>query len=336
MAHAASEWLKVFDDGLYVEPADLWIDPARPKHRAVITHGHGDHARPGHAHVLATPETAAIMRARYGDEAGGQIQEQVYGRSVSMGGARLAFQPAGHVLGSAQIVLEHAGSRVVISGDYKRRGDPTCTAFIPVACDVFVTEATFALPVFRHPPIERELDKLFDSMARFPERSHLIGAYALGKAQRLIAEIRARGYDRPIFLHGALKPLCRLYQDHGIDLGPLDDATAANKSKLAGEIVLAPPSATRDKWARRMDDPVVAHASGWMTVRQRAKQRLAELPLIVSDHADWDELTQTVQDVGCSDLWVTHGREDALVHWATQRGIAAQALSLVGREEEEG
>ncbi|MBK5912414.1 DNA ligase-associated DEXH box helicase [Rhodothalassium salexigens] len=335
MAQADAQWLQARDDGLYVAPADLWIDPVQPKARAVITHGHGDHARPGHGAVLATPATAAIMRARYGAQAAGRFEDAAYGVPQRLGGVDLTLRPAGHVLGSAQVVLDHGGRRAVVSGDYKRRDDPTCAAFEPVACDLFVTEATFALPVFRHPPIGRELDKLFASMARFPERSHLLGVYALGKAQRLIAELRARGYDREIFLHGALKPLCRLYEDWGVALGPLADATAAEKHRLRGQLVLAPPAATRDRWARRLDDPVVAHASGWMTVRQRAKQRLAELPLIVSDHADWDELTATVVETGCETLWVTHGREDALVHWARGRGIDARALSLVGREDED-
>ena len=332
--HPAESWLKVTADGLYCAPGDFFIDPVRPKPCAVVTHGHADHARPGNDRVLATPGTAAIMRARYADQAGRRLETADYGQRLHIGDVTVWFVPAGHVLGSAQAVLEHDGTRVVVSGDYKRREDPTCAAFQPVQADVFITEATFGLPVFHHPPVAHEIDKLLASMARFPERTHLVGAYALGKCQRVIAELRRAGYDRPIWIHGALKALCALYQREGIALGPLADATAAAKADLVGELVLAPPSALKDRWSRRLADPVTAMASGWMGVRQRAKQRLVELPLIISDHADWDELTRTVQDVAAGTVWVTHGREEALVHWATTQGFDAKALSLVGFEEE--
>jgi len=328
-------WLQVTGRGLYCRPGDFYVDPHRPVERAVVTHGHADHARPGHARVLATPETLAIMRARYGDRAGGELQPLRYGEWITLGEARLRFAPAGHVLGSAQAVIECKGRRVVVSGDYKRRADPTCTPFEVVPCDVFVTEATFGLPVFRHPPAEEEVARLLRSLAVFPERSHLVGAYALGKAQRLIALLRAAGWERPIHLHGALQPLCRLYQELGVPLGELRPATLEQRDAMAGEIVLAPPSALADRWARRFAEPLTVMASGWMRVRQRAKQRGVELPLVISDHADWDELTATLEEVGAPEVWVTHGNEEALIHWAQQRGIRARALSLIGRGEEE-
>jgi putative mRNA 3-end processing factor len=234
------------------------------------------------------------------------------------------------------VVLTHAGRRVVISGDYKRRPDPTTPPFEPVACDVFVSEATFGLPVFRHPDDRAEIAKLLRSLALFPERAHLVGVYALGKAQRVIRLLRAAGWDRPLYIHGALAGLCDLYRSLGVDLGELRPATGAAKAELAGAIVLAPPSALADRWTRRLPDPVPAMASGWMGVRARARQRGAELPLVISDHADWDELTRTFAEVGAPEIWITHGREEALVHWARTHGIAARALSLVGREEEEG
>jgi len=204
-----------------------------------------------------------------------------------------------------------------------------------VPCDVFVTEATFALPVFRHPPDTQEIDRLLASLTLFPERAHLVGVYALGKCQRVIALLRRAGYDRPIYLHGALAPLCELYERLGVALGPLLPATGATKEALQGQIVLAPPGAIADRWARRLPDPLLGLASGWMRVRQRARQRGVELPLIISDHADWDELNQTLDDVGAPEVWVTHGREEALVHQARQRGIQARALALVGFEEDE-
>ncbi|WP_448203447.1 ligase-associated DNA damage response exonuclease [Azospirillum sp. sgz302134] len=329
-------WIKVCPEGLYVEPGGFYVDPLRPVERAVITHGHSDHARPGHAHVLATPGTLAIMRQRMGEGAGGTTQPLDYGEPIRIGDVTVRLAPAGHVLGSAQVVLEHAGSRVVVSGDYKRRFDRTCVPFEPVLCDVFITEATFGLPVFRHPPDLGEVRKLLHSMEIFPERTHVVGVYALGKCQRLITLLRAAGYERPIYLHGALEPICTLYRGFGIELGELRPATVAAKEELKGALVLAPPAAVADRWARRLADPVVAMASGWMRVRQRARQRGVELPLVISDHADWDELTQTLEDVGAPEVWVTHGREEALVHHATQRGMRARALALVGFEEEEG
>ncbi|MCG8357017.1 MAG: ligase-associated DNA damage response exonuclease, partial [Kiloniellales bacterium] len=250
-------------------------------------------------------------------------------------GVRVRFAPAGHVLGSAQAVLEWRGCRGVVSGDYKRRPDPTCAAFEVVPCDVFVTEATFGLPVFRHPPDAREIDKLLRSLATFPDRAHLVGVYALGKAQRVIALLRQAGYDRPLYLHGALARLCRLYESQGVTLGDLRPAAELDKAALRGEIVLAPPSALNDRWSRRLPEPVTAMASGWMRVRARAKQRGVELPLILSDHADWDELTTTLAEVEAGEVWVTHGNEEALVHHATSQGQRARALALVGRGEEE-
>lgn len=328
-------WLQVTRKGLYCKPGDFYVDPHRPVARAVVTHGHADHARPGNGKVLATRETLEIMRSRYGDNAGGSLQPLSYGEPVKINDVEVSLTPAGHVLGSAQAVLSWRGSRVVVSGDYKRRRDPTCAGFEPVPCDVFITEATFGLPVFRHPDDAGEIAKLLDSLKLFPERSHVVGVYALGKAQRVIGLLREAGYAEPIFIHGALQGLCDLYERLGVPLGPLEPATAADKERLKGALVLAPPGALTATWARRLHDPVSAMASGWMRVRARARQRGVELPLVISDHADWDELTQTLEDVGAPEVWVTHGSEEALVHYATQRGFRARPLHLVGRGEGE-
>jgi putative mRNA 3-end processing factor len=325
-------WIEPHPQGIYVPAADAWIDPSQPVPRALVTHGHADHARGGHGAVLATPETLAIMETRYGPQSG---QGVAYGETVTFGDVTARFVPAGHVLGSAQIVLEHGGERVVVSGDYKRRPDPTCAPFEPVPCDIFVTEATFGLPVFRHPDTGAEVDRLLEALHANPDRCVLVGAYALGKAQRLIAELRLRGHDDPIYIHGAMERLCALYEEFGVDLGQLVPATAAAKEHLRGKIVICPPGALNDRWSRRLPDPITAMASGWMGVRQRARQRNVELPLVVSDHADWDELTATVKELAPAELWVTHGREEALVHWCMTRQIKAKALALVGYEDED-
>ena len=328
-------WIKITSAGIYCEPGDFHIDPVHPVQRAVVTHGHGDHARPGNERVLATPGTIAIMQQRYGEAASGALQPLAYGEMLPIGDVTVRLEPAGHVLGSAQIVLEYRAARVVVSGDYKRRPDPTCEPFEPCACDVFITEATFGLPVFRHPPDSQEIDKLLHSLALFPERCHLVGVYALGKCQRLLALLRRAGYQEPVYLHGALVGLTELYESLGVPLGPVLPATGLARDALRGRIVLAPPGAIADLWSRRLPDPLVAMASGWMRVRQRAKARGVELPLVISDHADWDELTATIEEVAAGEVWVTHGREEALVHYATRRGYRARALALAGFEEDE-
>ncbi|MET0567988.1 MAG: ligase-associated DNA damage response exonuclease [Hyphomicrobiaceae bacterium] len=326
-------WLRPTDKGLYCLAGDFYIDPVRPVARAVVTHGHSDHARPGHHAVLATAETLAVMRLRLGEGGGVVPQALAYGEQLRIGDVDVTLRPAGHILGSAQVVLDYAGQRAVVSGDYKRQPDPTCAPFEIVPCDLFVTEATFGLPVFRHEPDVREISRLLTSVAAFPERTHVIGVYSLGKCQRLIALLRQAGYDKPIWLHGALQSTCDLYEQLGIALGPLALVSEAQQS-LAGEIVLCPPSALKDRWSRRLTDPVTALASGWMRVRGRARQYGVELPLVISDHVDWPELIATIEETGAGEIWVTHGREEALVHQIGLMGRRGRALALVGLEEE--
>jgi putative mRNA 3-end processing factor len=321
--------------GICCKLGGFHIDPTRPVERALITHAHSDHARAGHDAVLATQETLDLMRLRYGENFAGSSQAIRYGESVTLGGATVTFHPAGHVLGSAQIAVEADGLRVVASGDYKNVPDPTCAPFELVRCDVFITEATFALPVFRHGDPDGEIAKLLRSVALFPERAHLVGFYSLGKAQRLIALLRKAGYDSPIYLHGAMDSITRYYESRGIDLGVLRPVRGADKAELAGSITLCPPSALNELWARRFPDPVNAFASGWMRVRARARQQGVALPLVISDHADWDGLTATVAATGAGEIWVTHGQEDALVHWCGTRGLKARPLDIVGYGEED-
>lgn len=331
---APFSWIRPEPHGIHVVPADCWIDPSLPVANALVTHGHADHARGGHGRTMATAETLAIMELRYQTREG--ALPVAYGETIALpGGVKATFVPAGHVLGSAQIVLEHAGERAVVTGDYKRRPDPTCPPFECVPCDVLVTEATFGLPVFCHPPVEREIGKLLKARADHPDRCVLVGAYALGKAQRLIAELRRAGHDDPIWLHGAMERMCGLYEEFGVTLGDLRPVGDATKDELRGAIVICPPSALNDRWSRRLPDPIAAMASGWMCVRQRARQRMVELPLVISDHADWGELTATIEEVNPAESWITHGREEALLRWCQLHQRRARALALVGYEDED-
>ena len=329
------DWIEIRKEGVFCRPGNFYIDPMQPVAHAVVTHGHADHARAGHGHVYATPETLAIMRSRYGETHYLMTENPcVYGQAFDLNGVRVSLHPAGHILGSAQARLEYDGASIVFSGDYKRRPDPTCVPFEPVPCDVFVTEATFALPVFRHPPLDDEIAKLLASLRQFPDRCHLVGVYALGKCQRLMVSLRKAGYDDTIYLHGAMVKLCELYEAFGIALGSWDLVTPENAKTLGGKVVLCPPSALQDRWSRKLPDVLTAAASGWMRIRARAKQKGVELPLVVSDHADWDELIQTLDDVAAPEIWVTHGRDDALVYYAQQHGFKAQALHLLGYEDD--
>jgi putative mRNA 3-end processing factor len=324
---------QILDRNLHIRAIDAYIDPAVPRERAIITHGHADHARSGHGAVLATPDTIEIMKVRYGADCAGRFEPLDFGVPLQIDDVTITLHPAGHVLGSAQVLIEHRGQRVVVTGDYKRLPDRTSQPYELVKCDLLVTEATFGLPVFQHPHPRAEIGRLLKSVADQPERSHLIGCYALGKAQRVIGLLRDAGWDAPIYLHGAMIRLCELYQERGVALGELRPATGTSKAEMAGQIVIAPPSAIRDRWSRRFPDPVVCQASGWMSVKQRARQALVELPLVISDHCDWGELQQTIHETSADTVWVTHGREDALVYWCRQQGLQAEPLNIQGFED---
>ncbi len=319
--------------GLFCPAGGFHIDPLRPVDRALITHGHADHARAGHGAVMATAQTLDIMAIRYGEAFAGMRQVATPTR---IGDVDVSFHPAGHVLGSAQIHISGRAGSVTISGDYSRTANPACAPFQPVPADIFVTEATFGLPVFRHPDPLDEIGKLLASVAAQPERAHLVGAYALGKAQRVIMLLRDAGWDAPIYIHGALQRLCDYHIAQGIPLGDLRPATIdrSTKAQFAGQIILGPPSAFAATWAQRFPDPVICFASGWMQVRARARQRGVELPLVISDHVDWPDLTRTITELDPAETWVTHGREDAVIRWCDLQQRAARPLRLVGYDDE--
>lgn len=321
--------------GLYCPPGDFYIDAMRPVARNLVTHAHGDHARAGHDAVMATTATIDIMDMRLGPGFSRTRQPVAYGQRHRVGDVSVSFHPAGHILGSVQILVEKSGFRVVVSGDYKRAFDPTCPAFEVVRCDAFVTEATFGLPVFDFPDAGSEVARLLASLALFPERTHVVSAYSLGKAQRVMALIRAAGYDRPIHHHSAITRLAGYYAGAGVDLGDIRPVDMTADTDLAGQIVIGPPGAAKGSWGARFADPLIVGASGWMQVRARARQAGVQLPLVISDHADWPALCATVAETGCPELWVTHGETEALVHWARQRGIDARPLDLIGYGDEE-
>jgi putative mRNA 3-end processing factor len=334
MITRADQFMTIRPEGLYCLPGDFFIDPVRPGG------SRRDHPWPRRScpsrprAVLATAETLMIMAIRYGANFAGSTQSAELGEVIALGETKVSLHPAGHVLGSAQVLIEHGGHRLVASGDYKRHADRTVTAFEVVPCDTFITEATFGLPVFRHPPGEQEVAKLLGSLSTFPDTPHLLGAYSLGKAQRVLADIRAAGYDAPIYLHGAMEKLCAFYQAQGIDLGELVPVAGLKAKDVAGQIVLCPPGSLADRWSQKFGETITCFASGWMRVRARARQRGVELPLVMSDHADWDDLCATIRDTGASEIWVTHGQEDALVHWCGTQGIAARPLNMIGYGDE--
>jgi len=332
----ASSLLVSAPEGLYCPTGDFFVDPVRPVRRALITHGHSDHARAGHGAVLATAETLGIMALRYGAQFAGTQQPVRLGEVLRIGEAEVSFHPAGHVLGSAQVAIGNTRERIVVSGDYKRAADPTCPPFEVVPCDIFITEATFGLPIFHHPDAGEEVGKLIASLRLFPERTHMVGAYTLGKAQRLMALIRQAGWDRPVYIHGAAEKITDFYIAHGIDLGEIRKVADAGKTKLPGEIVICPPTSLADAWSRRFADPVSCFASGWMRTRARARQRGVELPLVISDHADWPELTRTIMETGCRAVWVTHGEGDALALGAQPKALKAMPRHMLGYGDEEG
>jgi len=321
--------------GLYCPPGDFYVDPTRKVDRAIITHGHSDHARRGHGSVLATAETLDFMALRYGKNFCGQSQVMAYGETIDMGGVQVWLLPAGHVLGSAQVVMEKDGMRAIVSGDFKRAPDPTCIGFEPLSCDVFVTEATFALPVYAHPPAEDEIERLIRSLRVFDDRPHLMGAYSLGKAQRLIAVMRQSGHSAPIYVSGSVADHCEVYEAHGVPLGDLRRIDGGMENGGKGAVILATPQTFQqgDGPGPSLSHPITGFASGWMRLRAAAKGRGGDLPLIISDHADWPELTATLKEINPGELWITHGRADALSHYAGTIGIEARALSDVGDGE---
>lgn len=312
---------------LFIPSINAYIDPKYPVDKAIITHAHADHAKPNHRHVLATEDTINIMKIRYGENCAKNFQIIKYGERIYLDGIYITLFPAGHILGSAQILLEKKDYKILVTGDYKTISDKTSQKFELVKTNTLVTEATFGLPIFCHPNPVEETKKIIHSLKSKPQSNHLIGAYSLGKAQRIISILRELGYLKHIYLHGSMIKINNYYLNKKINLGRYTQINKDNVNSLKGEIILAPPSALKDVWSRKISNKVIGLASGWMNIKQRAKQKLIELPIIVSDHADWNELTKTIKDTEAEKVLITHGQEECLQYWCKKNGIEAEALN---------
>ncbi|MEF8834514.1 MAG: ligase-associated DNA damage response exonuclease [Halofilum sp. (in: g-proteobacteria)] len=330
----SSGLLELRHEGLYCPPADWYIDPWRAVARALVTHAHGDHARPGSTRYIAARPARTLLERRLPNAA---IDYVDYGETLQLGDARISLHPAGHVLGSAQVRVESNGRVAVVSGDYKRQPDPTCTPFEVVPCDTFVTEATFALPAYRWRPaseVAAELAAWYHAN-RHAGRCTVVFCYALGKAQRLLAEL-APWLDGPVYLHGALRPLVEAYREAGVALPETAPVNDRARGDWRGQLVFAVPSAAGSTWMRRFGDCRTAAASGWMRVRGNRRRRGYDRGFVLSDHVDWPGLLRTIDDTGCSRVLATHGRTDVLVRYLQEvRGLEAAPLDTLWGEEDE-
>jgi putative mRNA 3-end processing factor len=326
--------IQTSEAGLYCPAGDFHIDPWRPVKRALITHAHADHARVGSERYFCAADGLPLLQHRLGAEQ--QYTAMSYGETFQLGDATVSFHPAGHILGSAQVRVEVDGEIWVVSGDYKRDPDPTCRTFEVVPCHHFITEATFALPIYRWNPTPQTAREIYDwwMACRQRNRTALLFCYALGKAQRVLAELK-RYTDETVYLHGAVDALTRLYRESGVDMVPTIPVVETEKNKLAGELVLAPPSAFRSVWMKRFKDLETGFASGWMRVRAGRRMKGYDRGFVLSDHADWPQLLQTIEETRASQIWVTHGKADLLVRYLNEKGISAGVWGTAYGEENE-
>jgi putative mRNA 3-end processing factor len=316
-------------EGLYCPPGQFHIDPWRAVDRAVITHAHADHARPGHAYYLATQASEQVLRTRLGQNI--SLQTLAYGERIEINGVAVSLHPAGHVLGSAQVRLEYRGQIWVVSGDYKLMSnaeqDPTCALFESVPCHVFITESTFGLPVYRwksQAAIMAEIQQWWQENAR-QRRTSVLYCYAFGKAQRVLSALNPDA--GPLLMHGAVEKLNEAYRQSGVVLPPtrlvseLDD-----KACLSQALVLAPPSAQGTAWMKRFGEYTDAFASGWMRLRGTRRRQALDRGFVLSDHADWPGLQQAICASGAERIIVTHGQVPVMIRWLNEQGLNAQAF----------
>jgi putative mRNA 3-end processing factor len=321
-------------EGLYCPPGDFYIDPWRPVDRAVITHGHSDHARHGNNHYLTAAPGAGILRKRLGEDI--QLDTLNYGESINHHGVKLSLHAAGHVLGSAQVRLEYQGEVWVASGDYKLEDDGTCAPFEHVRCHTFITESTFGLPIYRwQPQVElfADINSWWQNNAA-NGRTSVLFCYAFGKAQRLLSGLNAD--IGAILTHGAVEPLNRIYRAEGVPLPPTQRvADVTDASQLRNSIVLAPPSAQGTSWMKRFGDYADGFASGWMQLRGTRRRRGVDRGFVMSDHADWPGLQRAISASGADRVFVTHGQVNVMVRWLTEQGLDARSFATEYGDEEE-
>jgi putative mRNA 3-end processing factor len=320
--------ITVLPEGLYCEPGGFFVDPWKGVDVALITHAHSDHARSGSSRYLATSISAGILKKRLGE--GIALQGVEYGEKIKLGSTWVSFHAAGHVLGSAQIRIEHGDEVWVISGDYKRCHDPTCEAFEVVPCHTFITEATFGLPIYHWDTGEQTCWQIYDWWQSDRDRPSILFCYAFGKAQRVLAEL-AKFTTQPVYVHGAIHVLTEIYRDAGIKMVetiPVSEMPRAHK--FNGDLILAPPSGHRSSWMKRFSQPQTAFASGWMTVRGARRRGGYERGFALSDHADWQGLVNTVLQTGAQTVYVTHGQNDVLSRYLCEvHGLNAMPLKTL-------
>lgn len=319
--------------GLYCPPGDFYIDPWKPVANAVITHAHGDHLRHGSARYILARPGAAIAKLRLGGDR--ELAPCDYGTPMSVGAVTLSLHPAGHILGSAQVRIEYGGRVWVVSGDYKRQPDPTCTAFEPLECDVFISEATFALPVYKWPQTSQVVAEIYRWWRSNAARglASALFCYSLGKAQRVLAELLAYSRD-PVYVHGAVDSLVRVYRQAGIEMVPTLTIPSDRNTDFKGSLIIAPPSAAGTPWMRRFGDHASGFCSGWMRVRGDRRRRGYDRGFVISDHADWPALLDTCRATKARKVLLTHGYSDALTRHLTECGIESSALQTqFGAEE---
>ncbi len=328
-----SPLLQARSAGLYCPAGDFYIDPVAPVAHAVITHGHADHARPGHRHYLAARDCLPILRSRLGNRI--SAQGVAYGEPVTRNGVRISLHPSGHLLGAAQVRVEQAGRVWVVTGDFKQQADPTCPSFEPLDCHGLVMESTFGLPIFRWPPADRVLAQInhWWGLNRREHKTSLLFVYALGKAQRVLAGLESIG---PIYLHGAVATVTEVYQDSGIALPETRRVSAVSDPRqFEGALVLAPPSADHALWTRRFRRAERAYASGWMQIRGNRRRRSLARGFVLSDHADWEGLLAAVDQSGAETVLVTHGFALELARYLNEGGRRASALDMPDPGEDE-
>jgi putative mRNA 3-end processing factor len=324
------------DCGLFCKEGNFYIDPWKPVERAVITHGHSDHARPGMKHYLAAEGNKHLLYFRLGDI---DLQIVKYGEVIDFNGVKVSLHPAGHIQGSSQVRVEKNGEVWVVSGDYKLEPDKTCTPFEHIKCHTFITESTFGLPVYHWQPQQNVFNEINKWWAANKEsgRASIIYCYALGKAQRVLS-----GLDSsigPIITHGAVENINNIYRNSGISLPDTIYAGNVTDKKLYREaVIVAPPSGDNVYWTRKFGPMSTAFASGWMQIRGNRRRRSVDRGFVLSDHVDWDSLLLTIKESGAENIFVTHGYTQAVVKWLCETGLNAKALQtqFVGEIEEEG